>query len=111
MKTNRDKFHLERIIEAIDRIIGFVSNSNYNQFVKNEMMFDAKLMQIVNTGEMVNRLSDDFREKHHNLPWHDAIGMRNQIAHGYFEVEKDAVWDTLKNDLPNLRKQINQILS
>lgn len=110
MKGSRDKFHLERITESIDRIDGFVGKSSYDQFLENEMMYDATLMQIVNIGEMINRLSDDFREEHHELPWHDAIGMRNQIAHGYFEIEKDTVWDTAKDDLPNLKKQIEEIL-
>jgi uncharacterized protein with HEPN domain len=35
--------------------------------------------------------------------------MRNQIAHGYFEIKKDVVWDTAKKDLPELKKQIEKI--
>lgn len=59
---------------------------------------------------MINHLSDDFREKHNKLPWHDAIGMRNQITHGYFEVKKEVVWSTAKEDLPSLKQDIDGIL-
>lgn len=67
-------------------------------------------MQLVNIGEMVNRLSEQFREKHSSFLWHQIIGMRNQIAHGYFEIKASEVWETTINDVPELKKQIKAIL-
>jgi len=109
MKENRDKFHLERIMESIDRVEKFLNNANFSDFEKNEMMFDATLMQIINIGETIIRLSNHYKEKHNDLPWNQAIGMRNQIAHGYFEIKPRVVWNTAKKDLPELKKKINNI--
>lgn len=36
------------------------------------------------------------------IPWREVIGMRNHIAHGYFDINSDLVWDVIKNDLPPL---------
>ncbi len=110
MKENRDNLYLERILASIDiaehHLIGF----EFDNFAQDQKTYDAVLMQIINIGEMVNRLSEDFREKHHNLPWYEAVGMRNQIAHGYFEIKREVVWNTAKKDLPALKKQIEKVL-
>jgi uncharacterized protein with HEPN domain len=111
MKDNRDKLHLERIREAIIHVEHHLSGFKFDRFEHERTTYDAVLMQLVNIGEMVSRFSDDFRERHKDFPWHDIIGMRNQIAHGYFEIDVKEVWKTAKNDLPELKKKIEEILN
>lgn len=110
MKENRDKINLERMIESIDKAEAHLSGFEYDDFTKDKKTYDAVLMQLINIGEMVNRLSSDFQEEHDNFIWHQIIGMRNQIAHGYFEIEPDEIWKTAKEDLPELKKEIENIL-
>ncbi|OGD66212.1 hypothetical protein A3F08_03135 [Candidatus Berkelbacteria bacterium RIFCSPHIGHO2_12_FULL_36_9] len=98
------------MVESCGRVARFIGNSEFSDFQKNEMMYDAVLMQIVNIGEIINRLSDEFKEKYDYLPWYQVIGMRNRVSHGYFEIEEDTVWKTVKIDLPKLKKQIEKIL-
>lgn len=64
------------------------------------------MMQLMVIGEAVHALSDEFKEAHHNMPWHQAVGLRNKTAHGYFDINPKIVWDTINNDLPKLKKQI-----
>jgi uncharacterized protein with HEPN domain len=47
---------------------------------------------------------------HPEIPWREIMGMRHKIAHDYFEVDFQTVWDTVKADLSPLEKQITQIL-
>ncbi len=110
MRENRDKIHLEQIVEAIATIDQHTKGYTLDRFADDKKTFDATLMQFVNIGEMVNNLSKDFREKHRGLPWHQPVGMRNEIAHGYFEIEKEVVWQTVKKDLPKLKKEVEGIL-
>ncbi len=110
MSESRDILYLERILESIGRAQKFIGETDFERFAKDEMMLDACLMQLINIGEMAAHLSKEFREQHDHLPWHKAIGMRNQIAHGYFEVEPEEVWRTCQEDLPNLKKQLHAIL-
>ena len=110
MKENEDKIHFERIIAAIDRIENHLRGFKLEGFKNDKKTYDAVLMQLVNIGEMVNRLSDNFREEHSDFPWHEAVGMRNQITHGYFEIDAEEIWQTAKQDLPELRIKIEKIL-
>lgn len=111
MENSKDRIHLERIIESIERINGHLLGFEFTYFEKDNKTYDAVLMQLVNIGEMVNRLSNGFSEKYYNdLPWHQIVGMRNQIAHGYFEIDPKEVWNTVKKDLPELKRQIKKIL-
>ena len=60
-------------------------------------------------GETVNRLHDDdadFLVRHPTLPWSAMRGMRNRIAHGYFDIDMAIVWETVHRDLPSLIAQL-----
>ena len=66
-------------------------------------------------GEEVKRI-DKYTEKrllpqYPSIPWESVMGMRDRIAHGYFEVDIDVVWDTLQNDIPPLLEVIKQMKS
>ena len=110
MSINRNKIHLERIAEAIDRIKSYVAGYSFREFVKDEKTIDSVLMQFVNIGELVGNLSEDFREKHPRLLWHRPVGLRNEIAHGYFNIKPAIIWQTIKEDLPELKKQITDLI-
>ncbi len=67
-------------------------------------------MCIIQIGELVNRLSDEFTETHPEIPWHAIKGMRNLHAHDYERVDLQIVWNTLEEEIPALQKQLENIL-
>lgn len=67
-------------------------------------------MCIIQIGELVGRLSDEFIEKYNETPWHAIKGMRNLHAHDYENVDLEIVWNTLVEDIPYLKEQINKII-
>ncbi|KKP87885.1 MAG: hypothetical protein UR93_C0029G0011 [Berkelbacteria bacterium GW2011_GWA2_35_9] len=107
---DRDRLHLLHIRDAIEKIEKYSSRVSFENFAKIGLDYDAILMQIVVIGEAVNELSDEFREKHYNLPWHKPVAMRNKIAHGYFGIEPKIIWQTIKDDLPILKKEIEKLI-
>lgn len=58
--------------------------------------------------EATNLLKDDetFTNSHPEIPWRSMKGMRNRIAHGYFEINLDTVWETIQTALPDLVRQL-----
>ncbi len=110
MKKNLDKVFLNRIIESIDRIDHYIMLLSMADFVVDVKTVDATLMQLVNIGETINHLSSELIEKYNHVPWHKATGIRNQIAHGYFDIKPEEIWRTCKKDLPELKKQVESIL-
>lgn len=67
-------------------------------------------MCIIQIGELVGRLSDEFLEENTQIPWRAIKGMRNLHAHDYERVDLGMVWNTLTEDIPNLLKQLRMIL-
>lgn len=67
------------------------------------------LIQIL--GEASTKISKEFQERHAVLPWSEMIGMRHKIVHDYFEVNLRVVWDVATDDLPELIKQLEAIVS
>lgn len=67
-------------------------------------------MNFVIIGEAVARLTDELKEKESQIPWAKIKGLRNIVAHDYFGVDAEEVWQIIKNDLPELEKKIKTIL-
>ena len=59
---------------------------------------------------MLRHISNEFQEKHPELPWFQMRGIRNKIVHDYLEINVDVIWDTVKNDLPALKAQVQKLL-
>jgi uncharacterized protein with HEPN domain len=66
-------------------------------------------LQII--GEAARSLSADFRCRHDDKLRAKTIGMRNILAHQYFEIEPDIVWNVVEHELPILRAKIVQLLA
>ena len=67
-------------------------------------------MCIIQIGELVSRFTDDFLSLNQHIPWHAIKSMRNLHAHDYDRVDLSIVWNTLKEDIPNLLKQLESML-
>ena len=105
-----DTVYLHHILDAIESIENYTKGMSENEFLSNSMAHDAVVRQIEIIGEAARNVSDEFQNKHPNLPWTRMIGIRNKITHEYFNVNYAIVWDTVKDDLPLLKKSIKKIL-
>ena len=104
-----DKFYLSHILEAIEKIYGYIEGSSFDDFSVNNMMFDAVVRELEIIGEASSKLSDDFKNLHTDETFRNATDMRNFLIHGYFAVNKQIVWDTCHEDLPKLKNFIQDI--
>jgi uncharacterized protein with HEPN domain len=108
----KDKLNILSALEAVNKI-SLYSKDYYNadDFYKNQRDFDAVMMNFIIIGEMVVRLSDDFTEKYNHIDWNKIRGFRNIVAHDYFGIDAEEVWDIIRSHLPKLKEDLNQILS
>jgi uncharacterized protein with HEPN domain len=60
-------------------------------------------MNFVIIGESVLRLDIDFIERNNQIEWHKIRGFRILIAHDYFGIDVEEVWDIIKNKIPELK--------
>ncbi len=108
---SRDLLLFLRDIEtACRKISRYTEGCTRDQVFADEMRFDALLHNLHVIGEAVKGLPEDFRHGHSDLPWREIAGMRDVVAHAYFALDLDILWDAVQNDVPALRLRVKQIL-
>lgn len=110
----RQREILLKMLKHVRNIQKYCSKyDNFNDFVEDTMCLEATVFNLSQIGELSNKeaLSKEFKSENSNIPWVGIYGMRNRIVHDYEGVQKNIVWDTVKNDIPNLEKELVAILS
>jgi uncharacterized protein with HEPN domain len=101
---------LKHILDAAGKAVSFVQGKTRKDLKPDEMLALSlvRLLEIV--GEAANGVSPTFRDKFPHIPWRKMTGLRNRLIHGYFDVNLDIVWDTIREDLPPLIKNLEEII-
>lgn len=82
----------------------------YKDFVHDELHFDAVLRNLEIIGEAVKNVSEETRGKHPQVKWRKIAGFRDIVAHEYFGVYEETVWDIVENEIPALLETVKTIL-
>lgn len=77
-------------------------------FVSDADARDATVYRLQTLAESTQRLSDEFKAAHPEIPWSDIAGFRDRAVHGYLGVKPDLVWDIAENELPQLAKCVRE---
>lgn len=103
---------IERIIYYCSRLENHINTFGNDKeiFLVNEQYQDACSLIFIQIGEFVGRLSDDFIEEHSDIPWQAIRGMRNKNAHNYDHILYDVVWETMQEDIPELKAYLEKLL-
>ncbi len=109
---NKDYYILLSMVEIIDKIIRYTVNyTNANDFYNNERDYDATLMNFIVLGEIIDKLTDEVKDKNPQIEWNKIYGLRNIIAHNYFGVNVDIVWQIALLFIPKLKNNINELIN
>ena len=103
---------LQKMIRYCDEITRML---NRHQFDRDEFENDTEFqfacgMCIIQLGELVAGLDEDFTRRYSEIPWRLIKGMRNIYAHDYDIVDNDMVWETITKEIPGLREDLQAII-
>ena len=106
---NRLPDYLDHIQQAAVDALSFVEGMAREDFLADKRTQQAVIMSLVIIGEAATKVMDgyaEFAEVHANVPWRSMRNMRNRMAHGYFDVDLEVVWETVQDWLPALLDQL-----
>ena len=66
------------------------------------------LFRMIQLSENAKKLTDQYKQTHSNIPWNAMYGLRNRIVHDYGNVDLNIVFETLKNDIPQLLEMFSE---
>ena len=104
------KIFLQHIMLSMARAESFMGKATLKEFEKNELVQSAVIRQIEIIGEAVKNLPEEFTKEYPKVPWADIAGTRDKMIHYYFGVDLKLTYGIVKNSLPELKKQILELL-
>lgn len=101
---------LEKMLEEIAIARSLMGGSDLTSFLEDEMLKRAVCMTVINIGELVKNLDDNFRAAHANVPWKDIAGFRDVAAHKYQTLRMEDVYVTVHDDFDALATMLEIII-
>ena len=101
--------YCQDILESGAAIQSYVEGIDFDAFVKDRMRYSAVIREFEIIGEAVGKLPATLKGGYPEIPWQDVKDFRNLLAHEYFGVDLEIVWNTIQNDLPVVLKAVQEI--
>lgn len=107
----KDKVIIKKLIKYCDNIseILLTINNEKDKYLDNNIFQLSTDMCIFQIGELSSHMSEEFKQKHLDIPWAEMKGMRNIHAHEYDNVNREQMWITLTEDIPMLKSKLFKI--
>lgn len=100
--------YLEDIRQAIGKIRSYTANLTLEAFAQDSMKIDAVVRNLEIIGEAAKMIPESIRANYANVEWKKIAGLRDILAHQYFDVDLDIIWDILQNKLPALERELGE---
>ncbi len=101
------------MVEAIRLVQGYVKGMSREDFFADKKTQQAVVLNIMILGETATQVGNEYPEwadQHPEVQWRSMRGMRNRLAHGYFEINLEVVWDTVQLSLADLEEKLVEVL-
>ena len=102
--------YLSDILVAIGNISEYTKGMEREDFEKNRLVQDATVRNLEIIGEAAKNIPDDIRDQAREVEWKKIAGLRDLLAHAYFGIDIEIVWDIVTNKLSPLKESIEELL-
>jgi len=101
--------YLADILDAMDSIERFVEGMSLEEFQKDDKTASAVIRKFEIIGEAAKNVPATIKQQRPDVPWREMAGMRDRLIHGYFGVDYNLVWTTIKNRIPAARQVLKSV--
>ena len=102
--------YLSEMLDSSRNIKDFLQGMEKETFLKDEKTRSAVAHQLLILGEASKAIPADIMSRAPNLDWKGMAGMRDRLIHAYFNVDYDLVWDTAKNRVPMVERELEKLI-
>lgn len=102
--------YLEDILTSSSKILKYADDSSLEDLIKDEMRLDAIVRNFEIIGEASSKVPQEIRDRYPSIEWRKISDFRNVLAHEYFGVDYDIMWNIIREKIPALRNAIQAIL-
>ncbi|MCK5226255.1 MAG: DUF86 domain-containing protein [Planctomycetes bacterium] len=106
-----ETMYLQDIAQSCEKILKFTKGLTQQELVDDDKTYDAVVRNLEVIGEAAKHIPDNIREKICDIQWRKIAGMRDILAHAYFGIDNNILWDVVQNKIPPLFKSINEFLN
>ena len=103
-----DRIYIDHILECIDWITRYTAEGR-EAFLSDRKTQSATLRELQTLAESTQRLSNEFKEAHSEVPWESISGFRNVLVHDYLGIRLERIWEIIERDLPAFRTALEAI--
>lgn len=105
------RLYLIDMRDACARILSHRGGASRELFFEDAVVRDAVLWNLLVLGEAAKQVPEEIRAAHSMIEWRKIAGFRDVLAHGYFGLDKDIVWDVIETKVPPLLEAVEQVLT
>ena len=109
MPRDDSAYLLDMLLAARDAL-SFTEGMSFEDFVRDRRTQLSVLKSVEIVGEAAAQVSEDARRANPDIPWREIVGMRNRLVHVYFDIDLPLVWDTVRDDLPDLIARLEPLV-
>jgi len=105
-----ERLYLIHIKECIERIESYIGNADKRKFLNSTLLQDAVIRNLQVLAESTQRLSDEAKDRRQDIDWYKISGFRNILVHDYLGLDLDTVWNIVVNEMPVLKRAVEEML-
>jgi uncharacterized protein with HEPN domain len=105
------QLYLQDILDASHKIEDYTAGYGLESFKADSKTFDAVLRNLEIIGEAAKRIPEDVRRRLTEIDWKRIAGLRDILAHAYFSVDPEIIWDIIKSEMPALRAGVERFIT
>ena len=103
------RLYLEDMLECCGKVQEYTRGLDLPRFIGHSMAYDAVLRNLEILGEATKGIPDDIRTRYPEVEWRKIAGLRDVLAHFYFGLEDDTLWDIVQHKVPELLAVLRRI--